>query len=782
MSGEPSLRSVTRIAMLVSCLMLAHQVAGKAARDGLFLTQFSPSYFPLMVMAASAVSIAGGLLNSRVLQALTPARMVPWAFLVSGGLHVAEWSFRHTPYRSAMVVAVYIHVVGLGAIVLSSFWSLLNERFDPRSGKKYFGRIAGIGTFGGILGGLAAERFAVLLPATAILLFLGGMHLLCGCISFLLVRRSRNLAAPEVPHHHDDGEPVTFAAWPMFQQSKYVQMLAALVVLGTTSAALLDIVFKTQAATLIGRGHSLLRFFAVFYTVNQILSFGIQILATRKWLERLGLARGVGSLPAVVAAGGMGALVFPIFPVLVVTRALEVILRGSIYRAGYELLYTPLPVQEKRATKPVIDVVFDRLGDVLGGAASQVFLALGGMLAIKGILLVTVGLAGAGMLIIRRLEKLYVRVLEKGLVDRAVELDVHTSRELLTRSVLLKTLSIRTDSVPQAPGPVPSEAIPQPSRPPLEDPVLRRLADLRSGNIEVVRRTLTGMQPLDPLLVPQMIVLLAWDEIAQDVLPVLRGSVNQFAGQMTDALLDQTSDFAIKRRIPRALAYSDDRRAVQGLMRGLEDSRFEVRFQCARALDLILQQHPQHRPEPATVFAIIEREMSVSRGVWESRRLLDRRQSADQFLFLDSVLRERSQLSWEHLFSLLALILPREPLKIAFQALHTDDQLLRGLALEYLASVLPPSLHRVQSIFETAASTPPAETQKDLTARLMEARQNVSFKLANAHWHPGTEDSDSSASASSDVSNAALVRPVDGENDQKPDHDQHDADGGKTGS
>jgi hypothetical protein len=131
---------------------------------------------------------------------------------------------------------------------------------------------------------------------------------------------------------------------------------------------------------------------------------------------------------------------------------------------------------------------------------------------------------------------------------------------------------------------------------------------------------------------------------------------------------------------------------------------------------------------------------------------------------------------------LLALILPREPLKIAFQALHTDDQLLRGLALEYLASVLPPSLHSVQSFFETVASTPPAETPKDLTARLMEAQQTVSFKLANAHWPPGTQDSDPSPSAASDVRNPALVLPVDGENDRKPDHGQHDADDGKTGN
>ena len=724
------MRSLVPFAMVVSCLMLAHQVAGKAARDALFLSQFSSSYFPMMVMAGSAISIVGGLLNSRILQALTPARMVPWAFLASGVLHIAEWTLRDSAYRSAMVVVVYIHLVGLGAIVLSSFWSLLNECFDPRTGKQYFGRIAGIGTFGGILGGLAAERFAVLLPETTILLFLAAMHLMCGCFCFLVVRKSRDLTFSEHPHHENSDEPVTSAAWPILHGSKYVQMLAALVVLGTTCAALLDIVFKTQAAALIGRGDSLLRFFAIFYTVGQLLSFAVQVLVTRKWLEKLGLARGVASLPAVVAAGGLGSVIFPVFPVLVVTRALEVILRGSIYRAGYELLYTPLPVQEKRAAKPVIDVVFDRMGDVLGGAASQLFLSLGGAFAVKGILLVTVGLATIAMYVTRRLRKLYVRVLEDGLVTRAIQLEVNTTNELMTRSVLLKSLSIKTTPAAPSPAskPVSDKKLPAVTFPStISDPTLQELLDLRSGNAELVRRTLEKMERLDALLVPQAIILLAWDEVVPDVLQLLRVSVNQVAGQLVDALLDENTEFAIKRRLPRALVYSNDRRAVQGLMRALEDSRFEVRFQCARALDVIIQEHPEYRPDKETIFAIIEREISVSRGVWEGRRLLDSRQSTEQFLFLDSILKERTQLSWEHLFTLLALILPREPLKVAFQALHTDDRMLRGLAMEYLNSILPPSLNRVQTIFE-AVATAPLEG-KDLTTRLMDAQKSVSKKI-----------------------------------------------------
>ena len=368
---------------------------------------------------------------------------------------------------------------------------------------------------------------------------------------------------------------------------------------------------------------------------------------------------------------------------------------GLFIALGYGIPFHAPPVQEKRAAKPVIDVVFDRLGDVLAGAVSQIFLALGGLFALKVVLLITVGLASVAMYVTRLLQKLYVSVLETGLVNRAIELDVNTRTELMTRTVLLRTLSLKTGSVSQPAVVEPEEAVSQ-VRPTISDPVLQQLLDLRSGNIDLVRRTLGNIQNLDAILVPQVIILLAWEQVVPDVLVLLRGSVDQFAGQMVDALLDANTDFAIKRRISRALAYSDDGRAVQGLMQGLDDSRFEVRFQCARALDTILQQHPQYRPERERVFAIIEREMSVSSGVWESRRLLDPRQTADQFLFLDSVLKERAQLSWEHLFSLLALILPREPLRVAFQALHTDDRLLRGLALEYLGSVLPPSLRRVQ--------------------------------------------------------------------------------------
>ena len=75
--------------------------------------------------------------------------------------------------------------------------------------------------------------------------------------------------------------------------------------------------------------------------------------------------------------------------------------------------------------------------------------------------------------------------------------------------------------------------------------------------------------------------------------------------------------------------------------------------------------------------------------MWENRRLLDASEDGDDRSFLEELVRARASRSLAHVFTLLALVLPTEPLRIAFRGLHTDDQALRGTALEYLDSVLP---------------------------------------------------------------------------------------------
>src|SRR5262245_13098583 len=103
-----------RLFLLGAALMLAHQVAGKAVRDGLFLSQFPASVLPKVVVLASLVAVVLGLGFSLLLSRYGPLRLVPAAFAVGALLHAAEYSMLRTAgtaVRGLAVTFIYVHLV-----------------------------------------------------------------------------------------------------------------------------------------------------------------------------------------------------------------------------------------------------------------------------------------------------------------------------------------------------------------------------------------------------------------------------------------------------------------------------------------------------------------------------------------------------------------------------------------------------------------------------------------------------------------------------------------------
>jgi len=701
--------------------MIGHQVAAKAARDGLFLSRFPVTDLPKIVAAAALLSILLGLLFSRLLSRYSPARVVPFSVLTSGLLHGAEY-FLINWNRDAIVSFTYLHIVGFGAILLSGFWSVANEAFDPREAKIRFGRIAGAGTAGGVFGGLLAERTVYLLSTDSLLLLLAGLHF----IAFLVLLGIRRHASDGITKAAP--EPGLMAARAAFGRAPFLISLAALVLLGTTSAALVDYLFKSGAAQNFAKGPELTRYFAMFYTGAQILTLVVQSVLTPIALEKLGLGRTVMSLGLALIGGSAAALAVPAFGMTASVRALELILRGSFFRSGYELFFTPIPPQDKRAVKTVIDVGCDRLGDALGAGALQLLLLLGPVHARVETLLITIGLAALSIWITKRMDSAYIQVLETGLMNRAFELDINDIHDSTTMSAVLSTSGVKTVADKSPPSTHSLQAQAQRTGP---DALLNQLAALRSGDAQSVRRAIDAIDPLEALYTPQLIRLLAWDEVSSFAREALMQAGNSISGQLSDVLLDDRHDFAVRRRIPRILARATTRRAFESLMLAQGDLRFELRFQSARAMDYMMQNNPQLDIAERDVFAMVARELSVSRPIWEGRKLLDTRDTSDSgFTFLDDVLKERANQSLEHVFSLLSLILPRDPLKVAFRALHSEDRQLLGLGFEYLSSTLPDEIFRqLTQLLETKPVKSQRSQQEVLDHLMLESNNSIILEL-----------------------------------------------------
>jgi len=698
-------------AMAAAGLMMAHQVGSKAIRDALFLSTHQSSALPRMMIAAALLSVLMGGMSSKLFGRLSPAKVVPWGFITSGVLQIGEWILVGINPEIGSVV-VYLHIVAFAAVLQSSFWLLLSEQTNPQDAKKRYGRIAGMGTVGGVMGGLLAARWTTLMPATSLLVALGVLHVVVGVV--LMGTRRPSMAAVATP-----------AAWESpgkaLASAPHLRYLAVLVLLGTASAAMLDFLFKSSAAAAFGKGEPLLRFFALFYMCVSVVSFGLQTLVSRLSLEKLGVARTVSALPLSLAGGATLAYLAPIFPLFAFVRGLESSLRGSLFRAGYELFYTPIPPQEKRAAKTVIDVGCDRLGDAAGGLICLALVKLPPQSMVSMLLLITGGIALVNSWVAGKLDKVYVAVVERGLLNRASEVHMSGLGDWAVDPELLESRAIE---LPRVETPVERVTNTMPA-----DLAVRHLADLRSGDMRRVRSVLAIGQGPDPALVPAVIDLLAWDAASQEARAALMATSLTITGQLADRLVDTRSDFAIRRRIPSILASRGDRRAVEGLMAGLRDERFEVRYRCARALDLLVGKHPELKPAADEVYEAIDREMSVDERLWHSRRLVDEHGSSDQFSYLDEVLRERADRSLEHVFSLLALILPREPLKAAFRSLHSNDELLEGLAMEYMDGVLPPNLREKLRMLQRKPAGERLHSTEEAAQLLLRSHQSIELKI-----------------------------------------------------
>jgi hypothetical protein len=165
-------------------------------------------------------------------------------------------------------------------------------------------------------------------------------------------------------------------------------------------------------------------------------------------------------------------------------------------------------------------------------------------------------------------------------------------------------------------------------------------------------------------------------------------------------------------------------------MFGLDDARFDVRFQAARSLTEILEKNPGVVIDAARVFAAVEREAGVGRPVWESRRLLDGVSSTEALSPLDEFVRDRAGTSLAHVFTLLALVLPREALQIAFRSLQTDDRQLRGTALEYLDGILPPAIReRLWPFLEAAPARRSTRPREEVMAELLRSHRSIIVNL-----------------------------------------------------
>jgi len=639
-------------AVLAAALLVAQQVAAKATRDAFFLSQFDVTSLPAMSIATALFSLLAVLGFARAMTVLSPARFLPLALAASALFLALEWGLSGSQPRTASAI-VYLHTAVFGATLVSGFWSLVNERFDPYSAKRAMGPIGAGASLGGVIGGLVTWGASTSIAVPTMLLGLAALNLLS--IAPILLLRQRSATVPPAA-----AAPLASASGlRLIRDLPYLRSLAAVVALCAFLESLLDYVFSAAAAVRFAGGGSLMSFFALFHTGVGLFTLVVQSLVARPLLSRFGIATTLAVLPGAMALGGLGAFAAPRLVAIVLLRGSHAILRNSLFRSAYELLYTPLAEARKRPTKMIVDVGFDRLGTALGAGAVMIVLAALPVAPTRALLALAALAAALILLLTSQFRSGYVAALAESLRTGAVTLepfDIWDGHALGPAGAEARGPSPWME----APAAEPS-GLAAPAALAETDSIRDVLDDLVSGDRQRIRGALLRGPRLDARHVAWVIPLLARDDLFGEVIASLRGVASACTGQLIDALVDPARDPLVRRRIPRVLRAVPTQRAVDGLLLGLADERLDLRYRCAQALARMTAQPGLDIPRDPILKA-------ARREIAEGR--LGKR-------------------SLDHVFGLLSLILEREPLQIALRALRTGDALLRGTALEYLDNVLP---------------------------------------------------------------------------------------------
>jgi len=656
-------RDATAATVAIAAL-IAQQIAGKATRDALFLAAYDVRLLPYAVTGASLLSALAVVAFSRAMRRHDPARVVPACVALSGGL--LALLFAGTFVAPGLVaLLLFAHMSFFGAVLVSGFWSLFNERFDPHAARRLMGRVGTGASLGGVAGGLLALAVSRLLPVPAMLLLL---CLLCATAFVALRRLGGAGAGQELP----DGGPLPLESLGALGGSSLLRSLALLVATAALVEALLDYLLAAGAAARSRAGADLMQFFAAYHAGVAVLGLLLQATFGHRALQALGLAGTAAVKPGAVALlGGLGALA-PGLATAVAARGASAVLHNSLFRSAFELFFTPLPAARKRPAKALIDVGADKLGAALGGAAVATVVALSGAGATR-ILFGIAAVASLGLVLLcRRLHRGYVAALADSLRSGAVRLEpdeIVDSTTLQTMTAMFPAAEIallqqrlRADAEPAASAPT-LLAVP--------DPIIRRISELRSADVETVRRALDADEAPSPELLPHVVPLLGRSDVYLETLRALRRAAPSATGQLLDALLDPRTPLNVRRRLPHVLRHAGPL-ALPGLKLGLAAPEAVVRLECAAALARLYEREPERAPAPEESFALAWLEL----GRWSA-----------------GLPGRDSDVRLELLFHLLSPALERQPLRIALFALRTPGRL-RGTAIEYLENVLPEELRR----------------------------------------------------------------------------------------
>ena len=337
-------------------------VIAKTGRDALFF-QGSGGLLqlPLVYINIGAASLPLALIFVKAMKVwgARPARV---GLLLLAAVVMAVGAPFLEPGDNTLLLAIFIFIPAIFGLLFASLWLLAADIFEnteKHEAARAFSRI-GAGTLaGGMMGGLISKGLAPYLDPKW-LIFLGAVVIL-GVVS--LVRHIHNRFPTNIAAKKDGAKN---PGWLTPLTNKYSLILLFISMTGALAGLLIDFQFYAAAASANMGSKGNTSFFANFYILLNFLSLLLQLFATPRIQDKVGLRGGLMVLP--LALIGAASFVTAAATALSrsVLRVTEGGLRSSVHRSIWEQAFIPLDSTERSAVKLAVDGIGARIAEIAG--------------------------------------------------------------------------------------------------------------------------------------------------------------------------------------------------------------------------------------------------------------------------------------------------------------------------------------------------------------------------------------------------------------------------------
>ena len=265
----------------------------------------------------------------------------------------------------------YVWISVFSLFHISVFWSLMSDIFSRPQATRLFGFIGAGASVGAIVGPSIPTFLATNMGTDNLLLIASLLLLLTVPLSiWLQTLKFSDQEIDSTTGFNSSGEFIggnPFSGVSDFLKSPYLLMIAVFILLYTSISSFVYFELKNLLADYDRETRT--QIWSAMDLVVNTLTVLIAAFATGRIAKKFGLSFTLSSVPVLIAAGLLLLAFSPIVGVVIVVQVIRRAGNYAVTRPAREMLFTVVNRQVRFKTKPFIDIVIYRGGDMLNAWA-----------------------------------------------------------------------------------------------------------------------------------------------------------------------------------------------------------------------------------------------------------------------------------------------------------------------------------------------------------------------------------------------------------------------------